>query len=230
MSPQSAIRFNDPPVTNYNSMDVDESTVSWASLDNLYLGLDDDIEYDSLSSESLDVLAAIPDQSPPAQADHPCFLIDPDLYLRPEDDIIDVDELLDSADPKIDVPAASEVSMSLDDTSNKLQSEQPELTNKDLHLMAQEFQPFGSYEHTGLQSIQDRLGDYKHHTGDLPDPSIPLLLEAEQPFWMAWAETSDKLRRADADLQRLQRAQQMSIEMLKVVDSLINRFEDQIQM
>ncbi|KAG1821860.1 uncharacterized protein BJ212DRAFT_1297158 [Suillus subaureus] len=172
-----------------------------ASLDDLYLGLDDDIEYDSPSSRSPDVLAAIPrsritmhahqplaDQSPPAQADHPGFLIDPDLYLRPEDDIIDVDELPDSADPKIDVLAASEASMSY------------------------------------------RLGDYKHRTGDLPDPSIPLLLEAKRPFWMAWAETSNKLRRADVDLQRLQRAQWMSIEMLKVVDSLINWFEDQIQM
>ncbi|KAG1800138.1 uncharacterized protein BJ212DRAFT_1488023 [Suillus subaureus] len=122
MSPQSAVRFNVPPVTNYNSMDVDESTVSWASLD----------------------------QSPPAQADYPGFPINPDLYLRPEDDIIDVDELLDSADPKSDVLAASEVSMSLDDTSTELHSEQPELTNEDLHSMAREFRPFGSYEHTGL--------------------------------------------------------------------------------
>ncbi|KAG1818209.1 uncharacterized protein BJ212DRAFT_1299027 [Suillus subaureus] len=146
MSPQSAIRFNDPPVTDYNSMDVDESTVSQASLDDLYLGLDDDIEYDSLSSRSPDVLAAIPS-----------FLINPDLYLGPEDDIIDVDELPDSADPKIDVPAASEVSMSLDDTSNKLQSEQPELTNKDLCLMAWEFQPFGSYEYTGCEYLTKQI-------------------------------------------------------------------------
>ncbi|KAG1817187.1 uncharacterized protein BJ212DRAFT_1299347 [Suillus subaureus] len=97
MSPQSAIRFNDPLVTDYNSMDVDESTVSRASLDDLYLGPDDDIEYDSPSSGSLDVLAAIPN-----------------LYLGPEDDIINVDELPDSANPKIDVPAASEASMSWD--------------------------------------------------------------------------------------------------------------------
>ncbi|KAG1796146.1 uncharacterized protein BJ212DRAFT_1489462 [Suillus subaureus] len=54
-------------------------------LDDLYLGLDDDIEYDSPSSGSPDVLAAIPDQSPLAQADHPGFPIDPDLYLGPED-------------------------------------------------------------------------------------------------------------------------------------------------
>ncbi|KAG1808416.1 uncharacterized protein BJ212DRAFT_1303027 [Suillus subaureus] len=150
-------------MTNYNSMDVDESTVSWASLDDLYLGPDDDIEYDSPSSRSPDVLAAIPS-----------FLINPDLYLGPEDDIINVDELPDSADPKIDVPAASEASMSLDDTCNELQSEQLELTNEDLRSMAWEFRPFGSYEHTGYQ-----LGDYKHCTRDLPDPSIPLLLEAE---------------------------------------------------
>ncbi|KAG1804321.1 uncharacterized protein BJ212DRAFT_1486743 [Suillus subaureus] len=121
-------------------------------LDDLYLGPDDDIEYDSPSSRSLDVLAAIPDQSPPAQADHLGFLIDPDLYLRPEDDIIDVDELLDSADPKIDVLAASEASMSYD-TSNELHSEYPELTTEDLHSMAWEFRPFGSYEHTRLQSV-----------------------------------------------------------------------------
>jgi hypothetical protein len=81
-----------------------------------------------------------------------------------------------------------------------------------------------------VQSVQDRLGDYKHCSGDLPDPSIPLLLEAERTFRIAWLDTSDKLRRADADLQRLQRAQRMSVEMLKVVDSLINRFEDQIPM
>ncbi|KAG1817189.1 uncharacterized protein BJ212DRAFT_1299349 [Suillus subaureus] len=143
MSPQSAIRFNDPLVTDYNSMDVDESTVSRASLDDLYLGPDDDIEYDSPSSGSLDVLAAIPNQSPLAQADHPGFLIDLDLYLGPEDDIINVDELPDSANPKIDVPAASEASMSYD------------TSNEDLRSMAQEFRPFGSYEHTGLQSVQD---------------------------------------------------------------------------
>ncbi|KAG1822066.1 uncharacterized protein BJ212DRAFT_1477895 [Suillus subaureus] len=107
-------------------------------LDDLYLGPNDDIEYDSVSSGSPDVLAAIPNQSPPAQADHPGFPIDPDLYLRPEDDIIDVDELLDPADPEIDALAASEVSISYK-TSTKLYSEQPELTNKDLCLMVQEF-------------------------------------------------------------------------------------------
>ncbi|KAG1734784.1 hypothetical protein EDB19DRAFT_1910910 [Suillus lakei] len=152
--------------------------------------------------------------------------IDPDLYLRPEDDVIDVDEMPDFADAKCDAPAPPEESMLLDETSTKLHSDQPDLTNKDLRLMVRDFQPFRSYEHTGLQSIQDRLGDYKHHHGNLRDPSIPQLLKAERPFRMAWADTSDKLRRADEDLRRMQRAEQMTVEMLKVVDSLIEEFED----
>ncbi|KAG1800694.1 uncharacterized protein BJ212DRAFT_1305207 [Suillus subaureus] len=119
-------------------MDVDESFVSQISLDSVSFG-------------SLDVWAAIPS-----------IPINPDLYLGPEDDIIDVDELPDSANPEIDAPAASEVSM-LYETSTELHSQQPELANEDLCLMVQEFQLFGSYE----------------HTRDLPDPSIPLLLEAE---------------------------------------------------
>jgi len=41
---------------------------------------------------------------------------------------------------------------------------------------------------------------------------------------MAWAETSDKLRRADADLRRMQRAQQLISKLLKVVDTLIAQF------
>lgn len=78
------------------------------------------------------------------------------------------------------------------------------------------------------QSIQDRLREYKRHAGGLPDPSIQQLIEAERPFRTAWAEASDKLKKADADLQRLQRVEQMSIEMLKVVDSMIENFEEQM--
>ncbi|KAG0694350.1 hypothetical protein DFH29DRAFT_1006421 [Suillus ampliporus] len=236
MSSHPAVRFNEPPVTDYNAMDLDESSVSRVSLDDLYLGPDDDIDYDSVSSGPLDVLAEIPGtfinslgSSPPAQPDQPALPIDPDLYLGPEDDLIDVDELPDSADADPDAPAPPEVSMSYE-TSTELHAEQPELTNEDLYSMVREFRPFGSFEHTGLKSIKDRLGDYTRRNGDLPDPSIPQLLEAERPFRMAWAETSDKLKRADADLQRLQRAERMSVEMLKVVDSLIDRLEEQIQM
>ncbi|KAG1819113.1 uncharacterized protein BJ212DRAFT_1479226 [Suillus subaureus] len=80
----------------------------------------------------------VTDQSPPAQADHPGIPIDPDLYLGPEDDIIDVDKLPDSADPKIDALAASEVFMSYK-TSTELHLQQSELTNEDLCLIVWEF-------------------------------------------------------------------------------------------
>lgn len=52
------------------------------------------------------------DQSHPGEADDASCAIDPDLYLGPEDDVIDVDELLDSADPPTFSPATSEVSIS----------------------------------------------------------------------------------------------------------------------
>ncbi|KAG1733098.1 hypothetical protein EDB19DRAFT_1911680 [Suillus lakei] len=86
----------------------------------------------------------------------------------------------DAEDADSDAPGAPEASMSLDETSTDLHSEQPDLTNEDLHLMLWEFQPFRSFKHPGLQSIQDQLCDYKHHHGNLPDPSIPQLLEAER--------------------------------------------------
>ncbi|KAG1724421.1 hypothetical protein EDB19DRAFT_1834188 [Suillus lakei] len=169
MSSSPAIRFNEPPVTEYNLMDVDESSESRVSLDDLYLGLDDDIEYDSVSSILLDVLAAIPgssialhvhytltDQSPPAPADHPVLPIHLDLYLGPDDDLIDCDEGPDSADADSDALAAPEVSMSSDETSTELHSEQLDLTNEDLHLMLQEFQPFGSFKHPGSSAINSR--------------------------------------------------------------------------
>ncbi|KAG2035377.1 hypothetical protein BDR03DRAFT_983673 [Suillus americanus] len=171
MSPYPAIRFLDPLVTDYNSMDVDDSSMGWESLD----------------------------QSDPGQADDAGCLINPDLYLGPEDDVIDVDELPDAADPPIFDPATLEVSISY----------QPELDFEEVHLMAQELHYFGKYQHPEC----------------LPDPSLQQLLEAERPFQTAWAETSNKLKKADADLQRLQRVEQMSIEM--VVDSLIEHFEEQ---
>ncbi|KAG2069379.1 hypothetical protein BDR04DRAFT_1101684, partial [Suillus decipiens] len=71
-----SVRFNASPPTDHNSMDVDDSDVSWTSLDslsNVYLGPDDDIEDDYVSSSGLDVLQAIPDQSLPAQGEAPNF-------------------------------------------------------------------------------------------------------------------------------------------------------------
>ncbi|KAG1744224.1 hypothetical protein EDB19DRAFT_1906784 [Suillus lakei] len=154
MSSLPAVGFNDHLVTEYNSMDVDEPSESQVS----------------------------PDQSPLAPADHPVPPINLDLYLGPDDDLIDCDERPDSADADSNALDALEASMSLDETSTKLHSEQLDLTNEDLHLMLQESRPFGSFEHPGLQSIQDQLHDYKFHNGNLPDPSIPQLLEAEPPF------------------------------------------------
>lgn len=152
MSSHPGVRFNDPPVTDYNAMDVDDSSIGRVSLgmldsliipnlftgcplddlDDLYLGPEDDIEHDSISSGPPDALAAMPgmyirslssgiimhanftlkDETDPGQADDAGFFIDPDLYLGPEDDVIDVDELPDFADPPTLAPAASDVSTS----------------------------------------------------------------------------------------------------------------------
>ncbi|KAG1728210.1 hypothetical protein EDB19DRAFT_1913861 [Suillus lakei] len=120
-------------------MDVDDSSVSWVSLDDLYLGPDEDIEYHPVSFGPPDVLVAIPNRSPLAQADQPGLVIDPDVYLGPEDDIIDVDEMPDFADAEYDAPAPPEESMSSDETSTKSHSDQPDLANEDLRLMVWDF-------------------------------------------------------------------------------------------
>ncbi|KAG1723629.1 hypothetical protein EDB19DRAFT_1834536 [Suillus lakei] len=90
------------------------------------------------------------DRSPPAQADQPGLAIDPDLYLGPEDDVINIDEMLDFADAECDALAPPEESMLSDETSTKSHSDQPDLANEDLHSMVWDFHPFGSYEHTGF--------------------------------------------------------------------------------
>ncbi|KAG2029080.1 hypothetical protein BDR03DRAFT_1096323 [Suillus americanus] len=151
-------------------------------LDDLYLGPDDDIEYDTMSAGPLDALATIPDQSDPGQGDDAGCLIDPDLYLGPEDDVIDVDELPDAADPPTFDPATSEVSISSNKSSTELPADQPELDYEEVHLMARELHPFRKYQHPEYQSIRDRLSGYTCHAGGLPDPSLQQLLEAERPF------------------------------------------------
>ncbi|KAG1770778.1 hypothetical protein EV702DRAFT_1202249 [Suillus placidus] len=163
MSSHTAVRFNDPPVTQYNSMDVDESFASQASLDELYFGPEDEIA----------------DQSPLAQSNHLGLEIDPALYLRPEDDLIDVNELPDFSDVKTDAPGLAEELMISNEPSTELHSDQPELSYEDLLSMVWDFWPWGSYEHNGLQSIQDRLNNYIRYHGNHPDPSIQQLLEAE---------------------------------------------------
>ncbi|KAG1763274.1 hypothetical protein EV702DRAFT_1205700 [Suillus placidus] len=94
MSSQPVVRFHEPPVTECNSMEVDDSSESRMSLDELdaiYLGPDDELDSDSGSSSGPDVLNAIPDQSHPAQTDDLPLFNDPDLYLGPEDDVIEFD-------------------------------------------------------------------------------------------------------------------------------------------
>ncbi|KAG2340117.1 hypothetical protein BDR05DRAFT_1002862, partial [Suillus weaverae] len=72
-----------------------------------------------------------------------------------------------------------------------------------------------------------RLGDYEQRHGNLPDPTVAQLLEANRPFCITWAETCDKLRKADADLQRMQRVRQSTVKMLEVLETLIDYFEDE---
>ncbi|KAG2032645.1 hypothetical protein BDR03DRAFT_1014995 [Suillus americanus] len=201
MSPHPAVRFLDPLVTDYNFMDVDDSYMGRESpddlddLDDLYLGPDDDIEYDTMSAGPPDALATIPDQSDPGQGDDASCLINPDLYLGPEDDVIDVDELPDAADPPTFDPATSEVSISSKKSSTELPADQPELNYEEVCLMARELHPFGKYQHPEYQSIRDRLSDYTRRAEGLPDPSLQQLLEAKRPFRTAWAKTSDKLKK-----------------------------------
>ncbi|KAG1738661.1 uncharacterized protein EDB91DRAFT_1082693 [Suillus paluster] len=188
MNSHPTVRFNDPLVTEYYSMDVDDSTQSRTSTDDLYLGPDDEIEDDSVSSSGPGVLAAIPGtfitwilpcmltklvqiNYLQAQYDQSVQYIDPDLYLGPDEDLIDCDD---------------EPGLCLCTVFNVIPAERipahPEVTNEDLHAMVCEFQPIGSFKHSGLKSLQDRLSSYKQDNGGLPAPSIPLLIEAEQPF------------------------------------------------
>ncbi|KAG1743981.1 uncharacterized protein EDB91DRAFT_1080811 [Suillus paluster] len=164
MNSHPTVRFNNPPATEYYSMDVDDSTQSRTSTDDLYLGPDDDIEDDSVSSSGPGVLAAIPNQLPPVQYNQPVQYINPDLYLEPDEDLIDCD----------DEPGSiyAHFSMSSNERPTEHDPAHPELTNEDLYVMVHEFQPIRSFEHSGLQSLQDRLSSYKQDNGGLPVPSI----------------------------------------------------------
>ncbi|KAG2133587.1 uncharacterized protein EDB93DRAFT_1254800 [Suillus bovinus] len=142
-----------------------------------------------------DIMTEIPDPSPPAQPYHPDVPIHPDLYLGPDEDFMPEFPAI-AKYPERDLP-------------------HPDVTYEELLAMVQDLRPFESYNHIGIQSIQDRVRDYKQRHGHIPDPSIQQLLEAERPFRTAWAETSDKLRRADEDLWRLQRAECLTSKMLK---------------
>ncbi|KAG2050578.1 hypothetical protein BDR06DRAFT_1064259 [Suillus hirtellus] len=112
MSSQSGVRFHDPPVTEFTSMDVDESSQSQMSLDpldDIYLGPDDELDSDSGLSDGLDVLNVIPDPSSPALADGLALYDDLDLYLGLEDTLI----LSDDAPVIPDFPMAGEITLSI---------------------------------------------------------------------------------------------------------------------
>ncbi|KAG1780216.1 hypothetical protein EV702DRAFT_1266684 [Suillus placidus] len=236
MSSQPAVRFHEPPVTECNSMEVDDSSESRMSLDQLdaiYLGPDDELDSDSGSSSGRDVLNAIPDQSHPALTDDLPLFNDPDLYLGPEDDVIEFDDapavpdspmtVSDSTpEPHSASPAVPEAPMTSNSTAIERQSPKPEMAYEDLHAMVREFMPIGSFDHT-----EHRLGDYEQRHGNLPDPTVAQLLESHRPFRNTWAETCDKLRKADADLRRMQRVRQSTVEMLEVLETLIDYFEDE---
>ncbi|KAG1783673.1 hypothetical protein EV702DRAFT_1273904 [Suillus placidus] len=196
MSSQPAVRFHEPLFTECNSMEVDDSSQSRMSLDELddiYLGPDDELDSDSGSSSGPEVLNAIPDQSHPAHTDDLPLFNDPDLYLGPEDDVIEFDDapavpdspmtVSDSTpEPHSASPAVPEAPMTLNSTAIKRQSPKTEMDYEDLHAMVQEFMPIGSYDHTEIESILDCLGDYEQRHGNLPDPTVAQLLKADRPF------------------------------------------------
>ncbi|KAG2048907.1 hypothetical protein BDR06DRAFT_1070414 [Suillus hirtellus] len=176
-------------------MDMDESSQSWMSLDNIYLGLDDELDSDSGSSSGLDVLNVIPDPSYPALADKLALYDDLDLYLGPEDTLI----LSDDAPVVPDFPMAGAVILFIPCSpfmplqlyqrhpylveTPERQLPELELNNEALCAIVQEFMLIRSYGQAEIAQI----------------------LKADRPFRMAWAETYDKLQKADADLWRMQR-------------------------
>ncbi|KAG2147767.1 uncharacterized protein EDB93DRAFT_1104041 [Suillus bovinus] len=128
----------------------------------LYLGPDEDF------------MPEFYDKSLPAQPDQPGSPIHPDMYLGPEDDLINYEVKQERAN------SDSEVSVMAKSPERDLPH--PDVTYEELLAMVQDLWPFESYNHTGIQSIQDWVRDYKQRHGHIPDPSIQQLLEAERPF------------------------------------------------
>ncbi|KAG1743163.1 hypothetical protein EDD22DRAFT_1006262 [Suillus occidentalis] len=203
------------------------------SLDDIYLGPDEELDSDSGSSAGLDVLDEIPAQSHPVQGDDLSLLHAPDLYFGPEDDLIEFDDGPAVPDSPMTVnesmpephPASLDVQeapIPSQSSTPGRQSPGPSLNNEELRAMIQEFMPIGSYDQTE--------SDYHQRYGRVPDPTVAQLLEADRPFRTAWADTSDKLRKADADLRRMQKVRDSTSKLLKVLDTLISSFEDQLMM
>ncbi|KAG1759385.1 hypothetical protein EDD22DRAFT_955912 [Suillus occidentalis] len=186
MSSQPEVRFQDPPATECTSMDVDEPSESWMSIDSLddiYLGPDEELDSDSGSSAGLDVLDQNPTQSHPVQGDDLSLFNDPDLYLGPKDDLIEFDDgpaVPDSPmtlnesmlEPRLASPAVPEAPIPSQSATPGCQSPMPPLNNEELCAMIQEFMSIGSYDQTKIQTIVDHLGDYQQCYGHVPDPTV----------------------------------------------------------
>ncbi|KAG1726796.1 uncharacterized protein EDB91DRAFT_1254167 [Suillus paluster] len=168
MHSHPTVQFMEPPVTDIIEMDIDDasqaqlstsSTDPWMReeqpmFDDLYLGLEDEVEYESM---------------PPH--------ISQELYLSPEDDFDGgiVQALYLGPEEMSDEPMEY-----LNPPNAKCLPAPPALDNKELQAMVREFQPFGSYHDVGLQNLQTRLADFTTTHGNLPELSIPQLLEAER--------------------------------------------------
>ncbi|KAG1767946.1 hypothetical protein EDD22DRAFT_873928 [Suillus occidentalis] len=154
MSSQHRVRFHDPLATECTSMDVDEpseSRMSLDSLDNIYLGPDEELNSDSGSSAGPDVLDEIPAQSHPAQGDDLSLLNAPDMYLGPEDDLIEFDYGL----------AVPDSSMTVNESMPESHPASPDVPEAPI--------PF--------QTIVDCLGDYHQCYGHVPDPTADVDLQ-----------------------------------------------------
>ncbi|KAG1734843.1 hypothetical protein EDD22DRAFT_925244 [Suillus occidentalis] len=240
MSSQHGVRFHDLPATECTSMDVDEpseSRMSLDSLDDIYLGPDEELDSDFRSSAGPDVLDEIPTQSHPAQGDDLSLLNAPDMYLGPKDDLIEFDDgpampnspmIVNGSmpEPHLASPDVLEAPIPSQSATPRHQLPVPSLNNEELHAMIQKLMSIRSYDQTKIQTIVDSLGDYHQRYEHVPDPTVAQLLEADRPFRNAWADTSDKLLKADADLRRMQRVRDSTSKLLKVSDTLISSFED----
>ncbi|KAG1890190.1 hypothetical protein F4604DRAFT_1914739 [Suillus subluteus] len=130
MTIHPTVRFTEPPVTDTIAMDVDEPNQSQPSIDDLYLGPDEDIEDDLMPvgssiaddrwHDSEMQSAQVSDRSHCSPMAEMTLHFSLDLYLGPDDDLPDGPE-----------------------------EPMPLLTNEELHAMAREFWPLGSYNHMG---------------------------------------------------------------------------------
>ncbi|KAG1762211.1 hypothetical protein EDD22DRAFT_847206 [Suillus occidentalis] len=134
------------------------------SLDDIYLGLDEELDTDSGSSAGPDVLDEIPTQSHPVQGDDLSLLNDPDLYLGPEDDLIEFDDAL----------AISDSLMTVNKSMPEPHIQPVQLYWRHPYL---KFMPIRSYDQT-----ENCLGDYQQCYGHVSDPSVAQLLKANRLF------------------------------------------------